>query len=142
MLLLGVEERELRLEADVGRLGASPHASKYAVRRVLINPGRRYRVMMQPPLLEVRGCAAPHATRGEVTKNRGARLLTQKYTHTTHIQTWGYVLAGNRHLAEEIQDLDIERQRRSMQRPRYQAVVSGASIGGACVYLYICGLVV
>lgn len=58
MLLLGVEERELRL-GDELRLSATPQASKYAVRRVLINPGRRYRITVQPPLLEV-GAANEH----------------------------------------------------------------------------------
>lgn len=52
VLLLGVEERELRLE-DEARLNVPPQASKYAVRRVLINPGRRYRITVQAPVLEV-----------------------------------------------------------------------------------------
>lgn len=36
-------------------------------------------------------------------------------------QTWAYVLAGNRHLAERIGDIDVDALRQ--QPPLYQAVV-------------------
>lgn len=57
VLLLGVEERALRLDDGPGGLRGSvaphKHANNFAVRRVLINPGGDYRMVVQPPLLEV-----------------------------------------------------------------------------------------
>lgn len=48
--LLGVEERELRIKD----CNAYPPASKHYVKRVLINPGSKYRIKVIPPVLEVR----------------------------------------------------------------------------------------
>jgi len=48
--LIGVEERELRIKA----CNAYPPASKHYVKRVLINPGSKYRIKVIPPVLEVR----------------------------------------------------------------------------------------
>jgi hypothetical protein len=53
ILLLGIEERELRLDDDLLTLTQTTN-HKYAVRRVLINPGRRYRLTVQPPMMEVK----------------------------------------------------------------------------------------
>ena len=47
--LLGVEERQLRIKA----CNAYPPASKHYVKRVLINPGSKYRIKVIPPVLEV-----------------------------------------------------------------------------------------
>lgn len=65
---MGIEERALCLDDGPGALRGSvaPHkqANKMAVRRVLINPGKGYRVLVQPPLLEVRAwvwvCGSDH----------------------------------------------------------------------------------
>eukprot|EP00624_Nannochloropsis_granulata_P000279 evm.model.NODE_11007_length_13466_cov_19.823111.1 len=46
--LLGVEERELRIKD----CNAYPPASKHYVKRVLINPGSKYRIKVIPPVLE------------------------------------------------------------------------------------------
>lgn len=48
--LLGVEERELRIKA----CNAYPRAPKHYVKRVLINPGSKYRIKVIPSVLEVR----------------------------------------------------------------------------------------
>jgi hypothetical protein len=52
--LLGVEERELRIKGADDYIGAhSPNSSKHYVKRILINPGRKYRIIVDPPVLEV-----------------------------------------------------------------------------------------
>lgn len=49
--LLGIEERELRVR-DMNEADAR-HSSKHYVKRVLINPGSKYRIHIVPPVLEV-----------------------------------------------------------------------------------------
>lgn len=105
--LLGVEERELRIKA----CNVYPPASKHYVKRVLINPGSKYRIKVLPPVLEVcfffGGGQLSVVNLGDLATT--GIFDTEPQTHAQ--QTWGYVLAGDRHTAELIQKLKVNSER-------------------------------
>lgn len=101
--LLGVEERELRIKG----FNAYPHSSKHYVKRVLINPGSKYRIKVIHPVLEV--CFWQLCV--ENLEGIATATFSDTQPHTNAQQTWGYVLAGDRHTAELIQNLQVNSER-------------------------------
>ena len=102
--LLGVEERELRIKP----CNAYPPASKHYVQRVLINPGSKYRIKVIPPVLEVRWQPLYFVQDGLPPIKA---LDSKQHTHERAYQTWGYVLAGDRHTADLVQTLQVNSER-------------------------------
>ena len=52
MSLLGIEERQLHIKPE-GNGGVDHHHSNYHIKRVLVNPGKKYRINIQSPVIEV-----------------------------------------------------------------------------------------